>query len=122
MVEAGVTTFAIRTGEEEAKCQQTGKTTHYLDRNGDIVYSDSEGGIDVVDNDVCCSTYDPSEASTFTLKEACEVRTDPVAGSSVTTFSQATGKCTQATSTVTYIDLDNDDTFSFAFDDFLSIG
>ena len=122
MVEAGVTTFAIPFGQDEAKCQQTGRTTHYLDRNGDIVYSESEGGIDIVDNDICCSTYDPSEASTFTLKEACEVRTDPVPGSSQTTFSQSTGKCIQSTSTVTYIDLDNDNAFSFAFDDFLSIG
>ena len=81
VVEAGVTTFAIPFGQDEAKCQQTGKTTHYLDRNGDIVYSESEGGIDIVENDVCCSTYDASEASTFTLKEACEVRTDPVPGS-----------------------------------------
>ena len=81
MVEAGVTTFAIPFGQDEAKCQQTGKTIHYLDRNGDIVYSESEGGIDIVDNDICCSTYNPSEASTFILKEACEVRTDDVPGS-----------------------------------------
>ena len=81
MVEAGVTTYAIPLGQDEAKCQQTGKTIHYLDRNGDIVYSESEGGIDVVDNDICCSTYNPSEASTFILKEACEVRTDDVPGS-----------------------------------------
>ena len=93
VVEAGVTTFAIPTDGTEAKCRQTGKTTKYLDRNGDTVYSETEGGNNEVHNDVCCSLYDASEASTFTLKEACEVRTDDVPDSSVTTFSQSTGKC-----------------------------
>ena len=74
----GKITFAPPEGSpsDPSVCVQEGTSTNYLDKEGEIVYTEPGAPTSTESNAVCCAAYNSEDFTTLALRNACDEEVD----------------------------------------------